>query len=70
MLVSVEWITGVSWEESVVSVDMTREAVRGAPEWNAAGRLTRDYETRLHDHYGRPGYWDRRAEAYLIAPGA
>jgi hypothetical protein len=31
---------------------------------------SRDYETRLHRHHGRPGYWDRRPEAWMLWPGA
>jgi len=28
-----------------------------APEYTEESLLTRDYETRLHGHYNRQGYW-------------
>lgn len=70
VLVSTEWITAVSWNDNVVSVDMTREAVRNAPEYDPSAAVSRDYETRLHGYYGRAGYWDRRPEAWTLWPAA
>jgi quercetin dioxygenase-like cupin family protein/uncharacterized protein YrrD len=66
VLVSPEWVTGVDWNESLVHVDLTRERIKNSPEYDRSGLVERDYEVRLHDHYGRPGYWsDRRDEAAL-----
>jgi hypothetical protein len=63
VLVSSEWITRVVWNESLLHVDMTREQIKNSPEYDPSGHVQRDYEMKLHDHYGRPGYWsDRRAE--------
>jgi hypothetical protein len=36
---------------------MTREQIKNSPEYDPSGPVQRDYETRLHEHYGRPGYW-------------
>jgi hypothetical protein len=57
VLVSPEWIERVSWRESKVFVGLTREAIKDAPEYSAKTKITRDYEERLHRHYGRPPYW-------------
>ncbi len=57
VLVSPEWITDVDWNNSKLHVDMTREQIKNAPEYDPSGLPLRDYETRLHDYYGRPGYW-------------
>jgi hypothetical protein len=54
VLVAPDWATRISWEEGKVFVDMTREAIRTSPEWDPAAAIDRQYETRLHDHYGRP----------------
>ena len=64
VLVGTDWIRGVSWNDSMVDVEVTREAVRNAPRWEPAPTLPREYETRLYGHYGRPGYWDRRPDAW------
>jgi hypothetical protein len=43
---------------------MTREKVKNSPEYDSSGHVQREYERRLHDYYGRPGYWsERRDEA-------
>jgi hypothetical protein len=57
VLVSPQWIERVSWSESTVFVNLTREAIRQSPEYTEESLLTRDYETGLHRHYERQGYW-------------
>jgi sporulation protein YlmC with PRC-barrel domain len=56
VLVSPEWIERVSWSDSRVYVDLSREAIQSGPEFNP-DHLNRDYEERLYRHYDRPGYW-------------
>ena len=63
VLVSAEWIASVDWNDSLLHVDMTREQIEHGPEYDPSGPVQREYEMRLHEHYGQPGYWsDRRAE--------
>ena len=57
VLVSPQWIDRVSWSESKVFVSLSRETIKQSPEYTEASLLTRDYETGLHRHYNRPGYW-------------
>lgn len=57
VLVAPRWIDRVSWEESKVYVSLTREAIENAPEYDPDA-LNREYEEKLHDHYGQPRYWD------------
>jgi hypothetical protein len=57
VLVSPQWIERVSWGERKVFVDLSREAIRQSPEYTDESMLTRDYETGLHRHYNRHGYW-------------
>jgi len=57
MLVAPQWTEGVSWEEETVSVKLTRQEVKDAPVFEPTGTLTREDEARLHEHYGRSGYW-------------
>jgi sporulation protein YlmC with PRC-barrel domain len=56
VLVAPEWIERVSWADSRVYVDLSREAIKSGPEFDA-DLLNRDYEERLYKHYDRPGYW-------------
>jgi hypothetical protein len=57
VLVSPQWIERVSWDESKVFVNLTRKAIKQSPEYTEESLLTRDYETGLHRHYNRQGYW-------------
>ena len=57
VLVSPQWIERVSWGERKVFVNVSRETIKKSPEYTEASLLTRDYETRLHGHYNRKGYW-------------
>jgi sporulation protein YlmC with PRC-barrel domain len=57
VLISPKWIEKVSWSESKIFVNVVRETIKQAPEYTDAFLLTRDYETKLHRHYNRQGYW-------------
>lgn len=57
VLISPQWIDRISWEESKVFVDLTREAIRNAPEYDGDMIITREYERKLYDYYKRQGYW-------------
>ena len=57
VVVSLQWIERVNWSESELFVNLRREAIRQSPEYTEEFLLTRDYETQLHRHYNRQGYW-------------
>jgi hypothetical protein len=57
VLIAPQWFRGVSWSERAVSIDLTREAIKGSPPYNSEGTLRRDEEVRLYNHYQRAGYW-------------
>jgi uncharacterized protein YrrD len=57
VLISPRWIERVSWGESKVFVDLSRETIKQSPEYTEEALLPRDYEARLHRHYNRQGYW-------------
>jgi sporulation protein YlmC with PRC-barrel domain len=62
VLLSPNWTTRISWGERTIFVDFSQQVVDAGPAWDQATPLTRDYETRLHSHYGRPPYWARGVE--------
>ena len=57
VLISPEWIERISEEDSKVFVNVTSESIENAPEFEFDEGVTREYETRLYDHYKRQGYW-------------
>jgi len=61
VLVCPAWIERVSWTDSSVYTGLSRQAIRNAPEYFESKPITREYEDRLHLHYGRPPYWIHEA---------
>ncbi len=57
VLFSPKWIESISWTESKVFVNLSRDTIKQSPEYSEESLLTRDYETKLHRHYNRQGYW-------------
>ena len=60
VLVSPEWIEEVRWSDSKVFINLSRTAIKSAPEYVDGLGITRDYETQLHRHYRLEGYWTRQ----------
>jgi len=58
VLVSPEWIENISWADSEVQVDLSREAVKESPKYDPSAPVNREYEVRVYDYYGRPVYWE------------
>lgn len=53
VLVMPSWIKSVDWVESEVSVNLTCEAIQGAPEYDPSQTITKDYELRLFEYYSQ-----------------
>lgn len=58
VLVAPHWASRISWSDSKVHVDLSRQAIKKSPEWNANVAIDRAYEERLYDYYGLPVYWE------------
>jgi hypothetical protein len=57
VLLALDWITDVNWEEKRACVDLTKEDIKNAPRYDPATPINRKYEEHLYDFYGRPKYW-------------
>ncbi len=58
VLVAPPWISRFVWEKAKVHVDLPRELIRTAPEFDPNAPVAREYEDALHRHYDRDRYWD------------
>ena len=71
VLVAPTWIERVSWADSTVYINVSREVIRSGPEYAESEPITREYEERLHLHYQRPSYWLRgAANSVATSPSA
>jgi len=53
VLLSPAWIKAVDWPGKAITVDVDRNAIRNAPDYDATTVITTDYEARLFAHYGK-----------------
>jgi hypothetical protein len=67
VLIAPEWIESVSWAESTLSIDLTRQAIKDSPPYDPKKALSREQETGIHAHYGRTGYWPRESKHSPVA---
>jgi hypothetical protein len=65
VLLAPQWIADIGWLNATVSVDLTRQAVKDAPPYDANALPDRAQERALFDHYGRADHW---SEALLPPP--
>lgn len=68
VLIAPEWISDMNWAASKVTVDLTRQAVKGSPAYDSAKILNRDEETDIYKHYARDAYWPREAKHESSGP--
>lgn len=57
VVVSPEWIKKVDYGEALVHMDLTQQAIKDSPEYNARTPINREYEEQLYDFHGRRYYW-------------
>jgi hypothetical protein len=57
VLLSPAWVESIDWELSKLRVGVTRKSIMSCEEYIDGTPITRDYEHRLHFHYGQPPYW-------------
>jgi hypothetical protein len=62
VLVSPQWISNVSWPDSKVYVDLTRDTIKNVPDRIESLPITCEYEKRLYDYYARSPYWAPESE--------
>jgi uncharacterized protein YrrD len=57
VLFSPLWIDRISWSESKVYIDHSRDTVKLSPPYTDDFLLSSTYETELYRHYDPKGYW-------------
>lgn len=51
VVVSPIWITAVDWLSNEVSVKLSRESIKSAPEYDPTGFISKEYELEVYKHY-------------------
>lgn len=68
VLVAPDWIKNVNWSDKSVTVNLTRDAIKRSPPYDAAAPWNPEYAAELHDYYGRPRYSDWDQDVVAGAP--
>jgi hypothetical protein len=58
VVVAPDWIRTVDWHTRTVHVDLTRDAIKASPAYDAAAPWNPTYAAELHDYYRQPRYAD------------
>jgi hypothetical protein len=66
VLIAPEWVEGIDWTARNLVVDVSREAVTQAPEYDAGAHVNRQWEADYYAHHRRPPYWTAPQEARRI----
>lgn len=53
VLVSPAWIQKIDWSQEEVRVDLAKELIENAPEYDPSKIISREYEIALYSHYGK-----------------
>jgi hypothetical protein len=51
------WASRISWDERKAYLDLSRQAIKNSPAWDATAFIDREYDTRPYDYYGRSVCW-------------
>jgi uncharacterized protein YrrD len=57
VLIPIEQVASIDWEARVFDMKMSREEIKGAPEYEPEKPVSRAYQSSIHEYYGVPGYW-------------
>jgi uncharacterized protein YrrD len=59
VLLSTAWLSSVAPEKQMVVVNIDKKRIEESPPYDSTADIPREYETRLHDYYGFPYYWQQ-----------
>jgi len=57
VLLSTAWLSSVAPHRKALVVKVDKKRIEESPPYDPDVEIPREYETRLHDHYGFPYYW-------------
>jgi len=57
VLLSTAWLSSVVPEKKIIVVNIEKKRIKEAPPYDPNAAIPREYETRLHDYYEWPYYW-------------
>jgi hypothetical protein len=59
VITALDWVDKIVWSESSVHLKLTKEQIKNSPEYDPSRPVSRDYETEIHEYYGKEKYWEK-----------
>jgi hypothetical protein len=59
VLMPPDWIVQVSWLDRSAMVDVSRDQIRNAPEWDSSQPIDQAFEEQLYKYYVRQSPWEQ-----------
>jgi sporulation protein YlmC with PRC-barrel domain len=59
VIVSPRWAKDIDWTERHFTMELSKAQVEASPRLDSIDLIDRDYEERLHGHYGFRKYWEK-----------
>ena len=70
VLIAPDLIHSVSWLDTKVSLNVTRQKVKDAPAYDPSIHVDRMHEASVYKHYGNKGYWEKEQVPDAPRPSA
>lgn len=61
VVIPIDWIESIDWEQRSVAASVTRAQVKNSPSLEKIDTINRDFEERFFEYYQRPGYWIKQS---------
>lgn len=63
VLAALSWITSIDWASKTVDVDVTRQSIKTAPQYDRVEHVDHQWEAAYHQHVHQSGEWLDAGEA-------
>lgn len=58
ILIAPEWVENISWTKNQLELDLPKDMIENAPEYEFTTTVSREFEERLYEHYDKEKYWN------------
>lgn len=58
VLLSPAWLESINWQEKKVYTELMATVIENCPVYDPTKPISREYEIKLFDYYGRAYYWE------------
>lgn len=57
-MLDIDWLDGFDFTGAVAKIDLPKEKIKNAPDFDPTAAVNVDYQARLYNYYGKPVQWE------------